>query len=136
MKKIQLTSCLVGIFLSCSLALSPAHALSDPSQDLLARIFQDVNGQPAPQPAACGWYCESIISYTTGTVTGSGADCTAAQVNLTSQLQAIAHNTCLNNTGMTYCNLQVFTTVACSQVSPGVWQVQGYATHRCRETTC
>lgn len=135
MRRNKLVYCITALL--CGLALSPAvHALPDPSAELLARIFQAPDSPPAPQPLACGWYCESIITYTTGTATGSGGSCTTAQSNLTSQLQSSANSTCLNNTGMTYCSLQVFTTSGCTEVSPGVFQVQGYATHRCRETTC
>lgn len=135
MRRNKLVCCITALVFG--LALSPAsHALSDPSAELLARIFQVPDSPRAPQPLVCGWYCESIIDYTTATATGSGSSCTAAQSNLTSQVQSLANTTCMNNTGMTYCNLQVFTTAACTEVSPGVFQVQGYARHRCRETTC
>ena len=81
-------------------------------------------------------YCDHG-NYTTATIAGSGGNCTDAQSALTSQLQSIARSYCQNNfDGFSYCNFSVVVTAACTQVSPGFWQVKGYARHSCRLYFC
>jgi hypothetical protein len=85
----------------------------------------------------CGNYCDTSIQETSATISGSGSSCTTAQSSLTSQLQSIARGQCQNYYGdISYCMLSVNTTVACTLIAPGTYQVQGYATYSCKDTTC
>ena len=89
-----------------------------------------------PVPMACQVICD-FGYYTTVTISASGGNCTDAQSALTLQLQSIARGNCESITMLpSYCAFQVVITTTCAQVSPGVWQVQGYAKHHCRMSTC
>jgi len=85
----------------------------------------------------CGPFCDTSIQETTAVISGSGSDCTTAQSSLTSQLQTIARGQCQNFWGdLSYCQLVVHNTTACTLIAPGTYQIQGYATYSCKDTTC
>lgn len=115
---------------------------STPAPDpALAAVFAAVSRPQSsgirPRAVACGPFCDTSIHETSATISGSGGDCTTAQSSLTSQLQSIAKARCQNYWGdITYCSLVVHTTVACTLIAPGTYQVQGYATYSCRDNNC
>jgi hypothetical protein len=120
--------------------LSPAvRALT--ATDPLAEVF---SAQSLPQPdlfqpapvGKCGLTCFPP-TYTTATVTGTGTDCTSAQNSLNSQLQNLATSYCVNVDGdIGSCSVVIHNTTACNWVGPTTYQIQGFATHHCKDTTC
>ncbi len=135
--------CLIGGLLFL-LSFSSAQALLQEPVEILIGDGQTVRTQapkfgpscPSLVPMACTVICD-WGDYMTATVSGTGSSCTAAQNALTSQLHSLAQGSCESITGLpSHCRFQVLVTTACAQVSPGVWQVQGYAKHSCRMSTC
>ncbi len=52
-------------------------------------------------------------------------------------MQSIAAGYCQNVQGdIGSCSLVVTNTTACPMISPGAFQIQGFAKHRCRDTNC
>jgi hypothetical protein len=91
---------------------------------------------PKPVPM-CNSFCDTSFQFTTTTISGSGGTCTDAQTNLSSQLVSLADSGCFNHGYPGHsCDLGVTTTVACTEISPGVFQVQGYATYNCKDNNC
>jgi hypothetical protein len=85
----------------------------------------------AQAPAfAAGYRCYGL--YTTSTVTGMGSDCSAAQADLTAQLNAGAATNCLNApySAEGPCNKVTTITAACSCDENGC-SVSGYMQHGC-----
>ncbi len=112
------------MFLSnCSSASTPAPA-GDAAPSLLP---------PVAKPL-CGPVCWQWEGGTTPTEQGSGSTCSAATSSLTSQLTQIAQAACLK-VAFGECGLVETITTSCHLVS-GAYQVQGYATYGCRDTTC
>jgi hypothetical protein len=91
-----------------------------------------------PKPVlTCGPICFTALHLTTATISGSGPDCTSAQNSLNSQLQSIAKAHCVNDLGyLNSCNVVIHNTTTCTLIATGTWQVQGYATYSCKDTTC
>ncbi len=121
-----------------------AQALPSPSGDPLEGIFLTASATDLPESSLftpqplpmCGPICRTVIHHTSVTITGSGGSCSAAQGSLNSQLENIASTNCLNTGWLGSCAFAVHDTVACTQTSPGVYQVQGYATYSCEDTNC
>ena len=90
----------------------------------------------AARAMACGPYCDTFSGGTTATEQGAGSSCAAAQTSLTSQLQDLARADCRTQTGFGICNFVITYTQTCHQVNPTTYQVNGYATYNCRDTTC
>ena len=138
MKRSHGLSLIAAVAVLCTLS-SSAQALSGP--DPMAEVF---SAQSLPQsdvfrPAPvlkCGPICFAPV-YTTATNSGSGSSCTAAQTSLNSQLQSLAKGYCQNVEGdIGSCNVVVTNTTACTMISPGAYQIQGYAKHQCKDTNC
>ena len=81
---------------------------------------------------SCGPYCDGF--YSTVTTFATGSSCSIAQSNLTTLLRSVAKTTTCG--GIPPCAVTVIYTVPCRLVSPGVYQVDGYANHGCRDSTC
>jgi hypothetical protein len=135
----------VGVVFAVTLILSALAASAqtvtaapDPS---LAAVFAASSAPHSsgirPPMLKCGPFCDTSIQETSTTISGSGSDCTTAQASLTSQLQNIAKGQCQNFWGdLTYCQLVVHDTTTCTLIAPGTYQIQGYATYSCKDTTC
>jgi hypothetical protein len=107
----------------------------NPSPQLFAQQSSRFTPE-SPFAPTCGPYCATFEGGTTPTEQGSGSTCTNAQSSLTTQLRDIANSDCRNNqSGFNSCNLVITYTETCVLVG-GAWQVKGYATYNCRETTC
>ena len=120
--------CVVGLL--CGFVL-PSIALASPEESSKA----ETDKSQVTEAVTCV-ICDGS-SHTTITITGSGGTCADAQTYLSNQLKSIADNDCINfQTGSPSCQFQVTTTIACTQVSPGVWQVHGYAKYACRDYIC
>jgi hypothetical protein len=89
-----------------------------------------------PKPELkCGIVCLNFHS-TTRTIGGFGADCTTAQSSLNSQLQDIAKRACVDSYAFIgSCNVAIHDTTTCA-LTAGTWQIQGYATFNCKDTSC
>ena len=138
MKRVPVLALILAVAVLCTLSPS-ARALSAP--DDMTEVFsaqslpQSDVFQPAPV-LKCGPVCFAPV-YTTATISGSGSSCTAAQTSLNSQLQSIAAGYCQNVQGdIGSCSLVVTNTTACTMISPGAYQIQGFAKHHCRDTNC
>ncbi len=138
MKRSHGLALILAVAVLCTLS-SSAQALSGP--DPMAEVF---SAQSLPQsdvfrPAPvlkCGPICFAPV-YTTATISGSGSSCTAAQTSLNSQLLSLTKGYCQNVEGdISSCNVVVTNTTACTMISPGAYQIQGYAKHQCKDTTC
>jgi hypothetical protein len=133
-----------AVLLGFALVASASAQTPPPAPDAaLAAVFAATSLPQAPpsglMPAPtnqCGPYCSTFSAYTSATISGSGSDCTHAQSSLMSQIQNIAATTCRNDTGFGQCNLVIHDTTSCTLIAPGTWQVQGYGTYNCRDTTC
>jgi hypothetical protein len=129
---------LLGFALVSSVSAQVVAAKPDPA---LASVFA---GQSLPQTdlipkpvLQCGPICITALHFTSPTISGSGSSCTAAQTSLNSQLQSIARGDCVNNEGfLGACNIVIHNTTTCTMIGSGAWQIQGYATYNCRDTTC
>lgn len=131
----------VVVLLAAALGAYAQTVAPAPVDPVLAAVFATSSkGQMSgirQVAVTCGPFCDTSIHETTATISGSGSDCTTAQSSLTSQLQTIARGQCQNFWGdLSYCQLVVHTTVACTLIAPGTYQVQGYATYSCKDTTC
>ncbi len=140
MKKNMVVVLVFVVVLLASALGASAQTVTAPDP-ALAAVFAASSGQPqvsgVRKSVTCGPFCDTSIHETTATISGSGSDCTTAQNSLTSQLQTIARGQCQNFWGdLNYCQLVVHTTTACTLIAPGTWQIQGYATYSCRDTTC
>jgi hypothetical protein len=131
---------LLGVALVASASAQTPPSTPDPA---MAAVFAATSlpqvSLPGLMPAPtnkCGTYCSSFSAYTTTTISGSGSDCTHAQSSLMSQIQNIAGTTCRNDTGFGQCNLVITDTTSCTLIAPGTWQVQGYGTYNCKDTSC
>lgn len=139
--RVSVVSGLAVIFLVCLLAPA-ASAQTAPAPDpALAAVFAGESLSQAdlmPKPALkCGPICITALKFTTATISGSGPDCTTAQSSLNSQLQSIARAHCVNDEGfLGQCDLVVHNTTSCTLIAPGTYQIQGYATYNCKDTTC
>ncbi|MFL6259236.1 MAG: hypothetical protein ACJ76Y_05940 [Thermoanaerobaculia bacterium] len=130
----------VVVLLASALGGSAQAVAPAPVDPALVAVFAANSGPQASgvrKSITCGPFCDTSIHETTAVISGSGSDCTTAQSSLTSQLQTIARGQCQNFWGdLNYCQLVVHTTTACTLIAPGTWQIQGYATYSCRDTTC
>ena len=133
---------LAAVLLGFALAASVSAQTPSPRPDAsLAAVFA---GQSLPQAdlipkpvQQCGPICFTTLHLTTPTISGSGSSCTAAQTSLDSQLASIAKGDCLNNLGyLGSCNVVDHNTTTCTMIGSGAWQIQGYATYSCKDTTC
>src|SRR4029079_2713741 len=125
MKKMSLA---IAVLLLSVFAV-PASASPAPegsAEDALSAVLQ-----PPPLAAASCLVC--IGFYTTSTTYATGNSCATAQSNLQSLLQSLARSQC---SPLLSCNLAVHYTVACQQISPGVYRVDGNAQHGCKENVC
>jgi hypothetical protein len=141
MKKSMGVVFVFGVVLLVSALGASAQTVTASPDPALSAVFAAASGQAQVsgirKSVTCGPFCDTSIHETTATISGSGSDCTTAQSSLTSQLQTIARGQCQNFWGdLNYCQLVVHTTTACTLIAPGTWQVQGYATYSCRDTTC
>jgi hypothetical protein len=133
-----------GLAVLClvSLLAPAASAQTAPTPDpALAAVFAGESLPQAdlmPKPVLkCGPICIGSIHFTTATISGSGPDCTSAQNSLNSQLQSIARAHCVNDEGfLGSCNVVIHNTTSCTLIAPGTYQIQGYATYNCKDTTC
>ncbi len=87
---------------------------------------------PAPISKACGAYCDSPGCYNTAIASAIGSTCAIAQTNLQTQLKGVANAFC----GTLICQFVTTYTQACTLISPGTYQVKGFGTHGCRDSTC
>jgi hypothetical protein len=141
MKKSLSVGVVFAVLLILSALAASAQAATAAPDPALAAVFAE---HSVPQSSGirrasitCGPFCDTSIHETSATISGSGSDCTTAQASLTSQLQNIARGQCQNFWGdITYCQLVVHTTTACTLIAPGTYQIQGYATYSCRDTSC
>jgi hypothetical protein len=141
MKKRMIVALVFAIVLLASALGAYAQTVAPaPVDPALAAVFAASSKWPMSgiqKSTTCGWFCDTTIHGTTATISGSGSSCTNAQSSLTSQLQTIAFGQCRNVWGdPNDCNLVVHITTACTLVSPGTYQVQGYATYSCKDTSC
>ncbi|HSS50044.1 MAG TPA: hypothetical protein VLX28_13995 [Thermoanaerobaculia bacterium] len=129
---------LLGFALISGASAQIAPATPDPA---LAAVFAgaslpQTDLMPKPTPR-CGMTCLGRIKHTTPTISGSGANCTAAQNSLNSQLQSIASNNCVNNLFFDgVCNFVVTDTTSCTSIGGGAFQIQGNATYACSVINC
>jgi hypothetical protein len=126
---------LLGFALVASASAQTATQTPDPA---LATVFAGASLPQAdlmPKPTLkCGKTCLTALHFTTPTISGSGANCTAAQSSLNSQLTNIAANDCVPEfDGL--CNFGVHAT-SCKMIGSGAYQVQGYATFNCSVINC
>lgn len=139
MKRVPVLALILAVAVLCTLG-SSARALSAPAANDMAEVF---SAQSLPQsdllPAPvlkCGPICFSGV-HTTATISGSGSSCTAAQTSLNSQLANIATGYCVNTLGdLGTCTVVEHNTTACTLISAGTYQIQGYETYHCRDSTC
>jgi hypothetical protein len=131
-----------AVLLGFALVASASAQTPPPAPDpALAAVFA---GQSLPQAdlipkpvLQCGPICFTALHFTSPTISGSGSSCTAAQTSLNSQLQSIARGDCINNEGfLGACNVVIHNTTTCTMIGSGAWQIQGYATYNCKDTTC
>jgi hypothetical protein len=101
---------------------------------LLALAFALVGGISTPQAAHAICYCDPNEAFTqTTTNWGKGADCTAARNQLLANTAADAYAACGTPTYTCLGNLVL--TTACYQVSPGMYQEDGYRMYKCKTCT-
>ncbi len=138
-RALSLAAILGLVFLQPVLAApqsTPCDARS--GEDARAALLQaDPLGlTPAAEPrvGGCQVFCQDSGALTTATTYATGSSCSVALTNLTTLLRSLADTTCGFTAGA--CHLNVIQTVPCQQVSPGVYRIDGYATHGCRESTC
>jgi hypothetical protein len=130
---------LLGFVLVASASAQTPSAAADPA---LAAVFAGESLSPTapgfiPAPTnKCGAFCDTTYHGLTTTISGSGSTCTSATSSLMSQLQNIAVADCRNYSGFGQCNLLVHDTTSCTLIAPGTWQIQGYGTYNCRDTSC
>lgn len=141
MKKSLVVVFVFVVVLLASVLGASAQTVTAAPDPAMAAVFAAVSGHQMsgirPASITCGPFCDTSIQETTTIISGSGSDCTTAQSSLTSQLQTIAKGQCQNYWGdISYCQLVVHTTTACTLIAPGTYQIQGYATYSCRDTTC
>lgn len=141
MKKSMGVAVVFAVVLLVSALGAYAQTVTPAPDPALAAVFAaSSKGQMSgirPVAVTCGPFCDTSIHATSATISGSGPDCTTAQSSLTSQLQSIAKADCQNFWGdFGQCQLVVHNTTACTLIAPGTYQVQGYATYSCRDTTC
>ena len=141
MKKSMSVVVVFAVVLLASALGAHAQTVAPAPDPALAAVFAaSSQGQMSgirPKAVTCGPFCDTSIHETTTTISGSGSDCTTAQSSLNSQLQTIAKGQCQNYWGdLSYCQLVVHNTTACTLIAPGTYQIQGYATYSCRDTTC
>jgi hypothetical protein len=135
-----LAAVLLGFALVASVSAQTPSPRPDPA---LASVFAG-QSQSLPQTdmvpkpvQQCGPICFTAFHFTTPTISGSGSSCTAAQTSLNSQLTSIARGDCVNNEGfLGSCNVVIHNTTTCTMIGSGAWQIQGYATYNCKDTTC
>jgi hypothetical protein len=133
-----LAATFAGVALASSASAQTVPAMPDPA---LAAVFAEQSLPQAdlmPKPVLkCGPICFGALHLTTPTISGSGSSCTAAQSSLNSQLQNIARGHCVNDLGfLGSCNFVVHDTTSCTLIGSGTWQIQGYATYSCKDTSC
>jgi hypothetical protein len=142
-----------GIFVSATLSATvllgmaaasvSAQAVPTTPDPALAAVFagaslpQSPSSGLMPEPTyKCGLYCDTTSSSVTPTLSGSGADCTSAQSSLTSQIQNDATTECRADTGFGHCNLTIYNTTSCTLTATGTYEVDGYGTYSCRDSSC
>ena len=127
----------LGSILTSSVSARAVSTTPDPEMAAVFATQSLPQVDLIPKPVfKCGPICTSI-HRTSATISGSGADCTAAQNSLNSQLQNIATGNCVNDLGFIgSCNVVIHDTTSCTLIAPGTYQIQGYATYNCRDTNC
>jgi hypothetical protein len=129
---------LLGFALVASASAQAVPAAPDPA---LAAVFAEQTLPQVdmiPKPVLkCGPICFTSLHLTTATVSGAGPDCTTAQNSLNSQLQSLAKGHCVNDLGfLGSCSVVIHNTTTCTMIAAGTWQIQGYATYSCKDTSC
>lgn len=133
----------VGLALAVTLIALVASAASTSAQPLLGRISvqetfvqQSLPWMPPPvKPLRCGSFCSSFYGGTTPTEQGAGSTCSNAVTALNNELIQIAAASCKAQNGTAKCNVAFAYTVGCTETG-GAWNVTGYATYNCVDTTC
>jgi hypothetical protein len=143
MKRSLGVSCVFAAVLLAFALVSGASAQVAPAtpDPVLAAVFAGASLPQTdliPKPTnQCGMTCLGRIHHTSPTISGSGANCTAAQNSLNSQLQSIASNNCVNNLFFDgVCNFVVTDTTSCTFLGGGTYQIMGYATYSCSVINC
>ncbi len=90
---------------------------------------------PPIKPLACGPFCSSAFGGTTPTEQGAGSTCSNAVTALDNELRQIAGASCMAQNGTSKCNVVFTYTIGCTETG-GAWNVSGYATYNCIDTTC
>jgi hypothetical protein len=100
-------------------------------QDSLKEFFlaSSLAAKVAPK---CGAYCDMAGGGTSPTAPAAGDTCATANTDLSQQLHAYASSYC----GNLACHVTIVTTVACHPLSTGGYEVSGYATFGCPDSTC
>lgn len=80
----------------------------------------------------CGAYCDMTDGGTLPTIPAAGDTCATASADLSQQLHSFASSSC----GNVACHVTIVTTVACHPLSTGGYEVSGYATFGCPDSTC
>jgi len=143
MKRFPMLASVLAVAALCTLGSSaralPAPAAGNDMADM-AEVFSAQSLPPSdllPAPVLkCGPICFAGV-HTTATISGSGSSCTAAQTSLNSQLANIATGYCVNTLGdLGTCTVVEHNTTACTLIGTGTYQIQGYETYHCRDSTC
>jgi hypothetical protein len=100
-------------------------------QDSVKEFFLPSSIAPKVTPE-CGAYCDMTEGGTTPTVPAAGDTCATANTDLSQQLHSFAKSTC----GNVACHVTIVTTVTCHPLSTGGYEVSGYATFGCPDSTC
>jgi hypothetical protein len=100
-------------------------------QDELKQFFLASSRTPKLAPR-CGAYCDLAGGGTTPTAPAAGDTCATASQDLSQQLHSFASSYC----GNLACHVTIVTTVACHPLSTGGYEVSGYATFGCPDSTC
>jgi hypothetical protein len=133
-RRLALAATLIALIVAASNA-SAQSLLSGTSSPLLLPQ-QSIPWTPPPaQQLRCGPICSASEGGTTATEQGAGSTCSNAVTALNAELHQIAAAFCMNNTGFPACNVVFTYTIGCTETG-GAWNVSGFATFSCRDTTC